>query len=227
MKHIIDINTWERKENYEFFLGFQNPTISITSEVECAGAKARAKAAGESFFLHYLYAVLRAVNEIPEFRFRIDAEGRVVYFDHVDMLTPIKVKENGRFFTIRLPWNTDFQTFYTTAKAIINDIDPNGNPYDMEKVGGKDLLDVILLSATPDLYFTSLTCTQEHRHGSNYPLMNAGKAILKEGKLVMPIAMTIHHGFILLTLFFYIVVCHGRVCLLRSTLYFRNSSTFL
>lgn len=196
MKHIIDINTWERKENYEFFLGFQNPTISITSEVECAGAKARAKAAGESFFLHYLYAVLRAVNEIPEFRFRIDAEGRVVYFDHVDMLTPIKVKENGRFFTIRLPWNTDFQTFYTTAKAIINDIDPNGNPYDMEKVGGKDLLDGILLSATPDLYFTSLTCTQEHRHGSNYPLMNAGKAILKEGKLVMPIAMTIHHGFI-------------------------------
>ena len=196
MKHIIDINTWERKENYEFFLGFQNPTISITSEVECAGAKARAKAAGESFFLHYLYAVLRAVNEIPEFRFRIDAEGRVVYFDHVDMLTPIKVKKNGRFFTIRLPWNTDFQTFYTTAKAIINDIDPNGNPYDMEKVGGKDLLDVILLSATPDLYFTSLTCTQEHRHGSNYPLMNAGKAILKEGKLVMPIAMTIHHGFI-------------------------------
>ena len=196
MKHIIDINTWERKENYEFFLGFQNPTISITSEVECAGAKARAKAAGESFFLHYLYAVLRAVNEIPEFRFRIDAEGRVVYFDHEDMLTPIKVKENGRFFTIRLPWNTDFQTFYTTAKAIINDIDPNGNPYDMEKVGGKDLLDVILLSATPDLYFTSLTCTQEHRHGSNYPLMNAGKAILKEGKLVMPIAMTIHHGFI-------------------------------
>ena len=196
MKHIIDINTWERKENYEFFLGFQNPTISITSEVECAGAKARAKAAGESFFLHYLYAVLRAVNEIPEFRFRIDTEGRVVYFDHVDMLTPIKEKENGRFFTIRLPWNTDFQTFYTTAKAIINDIDPNGNPYDMEKVGGKDLLDVILLSATPDLYFTSLTCTQEHRHGSNYPLMNAGKAILKEGKLVMPIAMTIHHGFI-------------------------------
>ena len=196
MKHIIDINTWERKENYEFFLGFQNPTISITSEVECAGAKARAKAAGESFFLHYLYAVLRAVNEIPVFRFRIDAEGRVVYFDHVDMLTPIKVKENGRFFTICLPWNTDFQTFYTTAKAIINDIDPNGNPYDMEKVGGKDLLDVILLSATPDLYFTSLTCTQEHRHGSNYPLMNAGKAILKEGKLVMPIAMTIHHGFI-------------------------------
>lgn len=196
MKHIVDIETWERKPNYEFFLSFQNPTISITSEVECGGAKARAKAAGKSFFLYYVYAVLRAVNEIPEFRYRIDAEGRVVYFDTVDMLSPIKVKENGRFFTVRFPWHEDFETFYAEAKAIIGAIDPNGEPYTAEQKGSKELLDVMLLSATPDLYFTSLTCTQEHRHGSNYPLMNAGKAIVREGKLIMPIAMTIHHGFV-------------------------------
>ncbi len=145
----------ERKENYEFFLGFQNPTISITSEVECSGAKTRAKAAGESFFLHYLYAVLRAVNEIKEFRFRIDSEGRVVYFDTVDMLTPIKVADNGRFFTVRLPWYPDFKTFYAEAKAIISGIDPDKDPYEAEKTGGSDLLDVVLLSATPDLYFIS------------------------------------------------------------------------
>lgn len=196
MKHIINIETWERKPNYEFFLSFQNPTISITSEVECGGAKARAKAAGKSFFLYYVYAVLRAVNEIPEFRYRIDAEGRVVYFDTVDMLSPIKVKENGRFFTVRFPWHEDFETFYAEAKAIIGAIDPNGEPYTAEQKGGKELLDVMLLSATPDLYFTSLTCTQEHRHGSNYPLMNAGKAIVRDGRLIMPIAMTIHHGFV-------------------------------
>lgn len=195
MKHIIDVNTWERKANYEFFLSFQNPTISITSEVECEGAKARAKAAGESFFLYYLYAVLRAAKEIPEFRFRIDAEKRVVYYDTIDMLTPIKIKDNGKFFTVRLSWNEDFHVFYKKAKEIISNIDPDGNPYDAEK-NGEELLDVILLSATPDLYFTSLTCTQEHRHGSNYPLMNAGKAVMREGKLVMPIAITIHHGFV-------------------------------
>ncbi|WP_455592677.1 chloramphenicol acetyltransferase [Bacteroides sp.] len=196
MKHIIDIKTWERRNNYEFFLGFQNPTISITSEVECGGAKARAKAAGQSFFLHYVYAVLRAVNEIKEFRFRIDADKQVAYYDTVDMLSPIKVGENGRFFTVRFPWHADFETFYTEAKAIIAAIDPDGDPYTAEQKGKGELLDVILLSATPDLYFTSLTCTQEHRHGSNYPLMNAGKAITREGKLVMPIAMTIHHGFV-------------------------------
>lgn len=196
MKHIIDIETWERKNNFEFFRHFVNPTISITSEVECGEAKARAKAAGESFFLHYLYAVLKAVNEIKEFRYRIDGEGRVVWFDTVDILTPIKVKENGRFFTARIPWKEDFKEFYTEAKAIIAAIDPEGNPYDAEKKGGELLIDVVLLSATPDLYFTSLTCTQEHRHGGNYPLLNAGKAIMRDGRLIMPISMTLHHGFV-------------------------------
>ena len=54
MKQIIDIENWERKENFNFFRHFQNPQLSITSEVECGGARQRAKAAGQSFFLHYL-----------------------------------------------------------------------------------------------------------------------------------------------------------------------------
>ena len=54
MKRIIGIENWERKENFNFFRHFQNPQLSITSEVECGGAKQRAKAAGQSFFLHYL-----------------------------------------------------------------------------------------------------------------------------------------------------------------------------
>lgn len=196
MKHIIDLETWERKNNFDFFRNFVNPTISITSEVECGEAKARAKAAGESFFLYYLYAVLRAVNEIKEFRYRIDGEGRVAWYDTVDIMTPVKVKENGRFFTVRIPWKEDFKEFYAEAKAMIASIDPEGDPYTAEQKNGNELLDVVLLSAIPDLYFTSLTCTQEHRHGSNYPLMNAGKAIMRDGKLIMPISMTLHHGFV-------------------------------
>lgn len=197
MKQIIDIETWERKENFNFFRRFQNPQLSITSEVECGGAKKRAKEAHQSFFLHYLYAVLRAANEIPELRYRIDPEGRVVLYDQIDVLSPIKIKENGKFFTIRFPYHEDFETFYQEARKIIDSIPKDGDPYAAEngEVANGDY-GLILLSATPDLYFTSITGTQEKQSGNNYPLLNAGKAITKEGKLVMPIAMTIHHGFV-------------------------------
>lgn len=43
MKHIIDIDTWERRDNYNFFRTFHNSWISITSEVECGEALAAAK----------------------------------------------------------------------------------------------------------------------------------------------------------------------------------------
>lgn len=197
MKHIIDIETWERKENFNFFRHFQNPQLSITSEVECGGAKRRAKEANQSFFLHYLYAVLRAANEIPELRYRIDPEGRVVLYDKIDILSPIKIKENGKFFTIRFPYHEDFDTFYQEARKIIDSIPEDGDPYAAEngEIASGDY-GLILLSATPDLYFTSINGTQEKQSGNNYPLLNAGKAITKEGKLVMPIAMTIHHGFV-------------------------------
>ena len=197
MKQIIDIETWERKENFNFFRRFQNPQLSITSEVECGGAKKRAKEAHQSFFLHYLYAVLRAANEIPKLRYRIDPEGRVVLYDQIDILSPIKIKENGKFFTIRFPYHEDFETFYQEARKIIDSIPENGDPYAAEngEVANGDY-GLILLSATPDLYFTSITGTQEKQSGNNYPLLNAGKAIIKKGKLVMPIAMTIHHGFV-------------------------------
>ena len=104
MKHIINIDTWERKDNYNFFRGFANSWIAITSEADCTEAFARAKAQGHSFFLYYLYAITRAVNEIKELRYRWDKNGQVVYHDTVDVITPIAVP--GRtFYTVRIPYH--------------------------------------------------------------------------------------------------------------------------
>lgn len=69
MKHIIDIENWERRDNYGFFRGFVNSWYSVTTEIDCTEASVAARAAGHSFFLYYLYAVLRSANEVDEFAF--------------------------------------------------------------------------------------------------------------------------------------------------------------
>lgn len=97
MKHTVDIETWERRDNYAFFRNFLNSWISVATEIDCTEARAAAKAAGRSFFLYYLYAVLRAVNEIREFRYRTDSRGNVIWHDTVDVISPIAVP--GRSFT--------------------------------------------------------------------------------------------------------------------------------
>lgn len=197
MKHIIDIDTWERRYNYNFFRTFHNSWISITSEVECGEALAAAKASGRSFFLYYLYAILRAANEVKEFRFRTDKHGNVVYHDTVDMSTPIAVP-GKTFYTVRIPYHEDFECFYAEARRIITSIPEDGDPYGTDKeIEEKGDYDVVQLSATPQLYFTSLTYTQkEPGHPLDYPLMNAGKAVIRGGVPVMPIALTVSHAFV-------------------------------
>ncbi len=59
MKHIIDIDAWERRDNYGFFRSFVNSWYSVTTEIDCTEASAAARAAKRSFFLYYLYAVVR------------------------------------------------------------------------------------------------------------------------------------------------------------------------
>lgn len=50
MKQIIDIETWERRDNYNFFRNFVSSWYSITTEIDCTEASLAARAAGRSFF---------------------------------------------------------------------------------------------------------------------------------------------------------------------------------
>lgn len=197
MKHIVDINNWNRKNSYEFFKTFQNPNISITSEVECSHAMAVAKEKSESFFIYYIYAMLCAMNEIEEFRYRIDADGQILFYDKIDITTPIILNEEGDCSIVRIPLVDDFTTFYKNAAAIIS-----AAKQETESNFDASILDTetdpygtIFLSATPDLHFTALVGAQEKREGNSYPLLNVGKAIVREGKLMMPVAITISHVF--------------------------------
>lgn len=197
MKHIVDIDTWVRRDNYRFFQGFVSSWYAVTTEIDCTKARSVAKAAGRSFFLHYLYAVVRAANRVDEMRYRTDKQGRVVFHDRVDIITPIAVP--GRtFFTLRIPYADDFETFYRQAQELIAHIPEDGDPYGCEKtlqsVGDYD---VVHLSAVPGMYFTSITYTLvAPGNACAYPLMTAGKAVTREGRLLMPLSVYVNHAFV-------------------------------
>lgn len=197
---IINLNTWERRHNYEFFKGFQNPQCSVTSEIDCTSAYRNSKKEGTSFFVKYLYAILRAVNEIPELCYRIeqsDGEEVVVLYKKISVITPIRVGENGKFHSINIPYHKTFEKFRAAYKTAVNSIpEADSDPYAAEKQIKSDhaFNDQILLSALPDLYYTSMTFTQSTRSGNNRPLINVGKAIERNNRMIMPVAICFHHG---------------------------------
>ena len=188
-KRVIDISTWSRRGNFEFFSDFINPNIGITARVDVRHAYCAAKANGVSFFLTYLYAILSAVNKIQEFRYRFDREGNVVCYDRIDGLAPIHVEEKDNFAEMVFPYAEDFDTFCQTARQVIA-LAASTDPY--EQAEAMTDYNVILVSALPKLDFTSLCNTQRDQRGNDYPLCVIGK--MGDDK-TMPVSITVHHGF--------------------------------
>ena len=50
MKQIIDIETWERRDNYNFFRNFVSSWYSITTEIDCTEASAGCQSSGTLLF---------------------------------------------------------------------------------------------------------------------------------------------------------------------------------
>lgn len=71
MKHLIDLENWERKDHFEFFSKFSDPFWGLTLNVDCTIAYRRAKDENNSFYLSYLHHSLRAVNQIEAFKLYI------------------------------------------------------------------------------------------------------------------------------------------------------------
>ena len=109
MKHIIDIDAWERRDNYNFFRNFVSSWYSVTTEIDCTEASAGSpgcESAPFSFIICMLWCVrpMKSMNSVTV----PTRNGRVVFHDRVDIISPIAVP-GKTFYTIRIPYHEDFQ----------------------------------------------------------------------------------------------------------------------
>ncbi len=190
MKEIIPLEAFHRSESVMFFKDFENPNVSVTCMVDASECFRRAKAFGDKFFHHYLHAILKAVNEIRELHYRFTPTGDIAYYDKIDVLSPIRLPGHESFTTLRFPYIDDRATFISSIQDIIEKADAQTSFGEEESL---EEYDVVLVSAIPNLAFTSISYTQKHRHGNDFPLINIGK-MEDDGK--MPVAICVNHAFI-------------------------------
>lgn len=196
MKHIIDIERWERRDNWSFLRGFANSWYSITTEVDCTEAFEGAKAGGASFFIRYLYAIMRAVNEVREFGYRPEGDG-VAWYDEVGATVPLSAPGGG-FVTVLIPYIKEFEAFEANVKEICANVPADATPYGVnQRLIESGETGVVNISATPRLYFSSVTYTfHSVGLGSDWPLINVGKVVKREGRRVMPLGIYVDHCFV-------------------------------
>src|ERR1035437_31452 len=117
MKYEIDLATWKRREHFEVFRNFDEPLFGITVKVECSKAYHAAKESGYPFSLYYLYLSLKAVNEIEEFRYRIEGD-KVVCYDSVGA-GPTIFREDETYGVGYMKYYNEIDKFMSEAKVAV------------------------------------------------------------------------------------------------------------
>ena len=185
----ININTWNRKEHFNFFSQYDEPFFGIVSEIDCTNAYKMAKSNNESFFAAYLHKSLVAINKIPEFRYRIN-EKEVVIYDEIHAASTIG-RDDGTFGFGFIQYNNDFQIFSNSLAAEIAKVQ-NTNGLCLSEDSMRN--DTIHYSSVPWIKFTGLTHARNFKSPDSVPKIVFGKTSTIGNKMTMPISINAHHG---------------------------------
>ena len=189
MYHVVDIDTWERKTTYEFFLDYEDPFFNITANLDVTRLYKFCKDNGLAFSLGALFLSLQAANEIREFRLRL-LNGQVLEFDRVEATQTI-LNDDETFSFCYFESKNDIHEFDRAGKAAREKYKLL-KTFDVEA----DRIDLIYYSAIPWVSFTSFKHASRHDNRQSVPRMVFGK-MFDEGPLKkMPFSIEVHHALV-------------------------------
>ena len=190
MKKEINLETWKRKSHFEFFSAMEEPFYGVTVEIDVTKAYEKAKELKTSFFIYYLHATLKTMNELPAFRLRID--NRKVYeHDRIDASSTV-MKANETFGFSHIIYNDDYNVFAKSVQKEIERVKQTDTLLTKDDYGEN----ITHFSAVPFINFTSLTHARGFSYPDSCPKVSIGKMVEKEDKKIFNVALFAHHGLV-------------------------------
>ncbi|MEM6841260.1 MAG: CatA-like O-acetyltransferase [Bacteroidota bacterium] len=183
----IDLESWNRKEQYYNFLDFENPFFNICADVNVQTLKSFTNKNKESFFLTSYYLVLKTVNAIDAFKLRI-RNNEVVMHERIRGSCPI-LKDNDNFGYGYFNYLDKYVEFKLDATKIIDEV-KSGAPFDPKF----DEDDLIHSSVIPWVSFKSFEHARRLNRGDSVPKIVMGKTYQDAKNLMMPVSVSGHHS---------------------------------
>ncbi len=189
MKHKINIDSWARKEHYEFFNWMDDPFTGVVVNIDCTKAFHVAKEAQLSFWLYYMHKSLIAANKTEEFRYRIE-EDEVVCYNRIHAGTTVDNVDKTFTFAF-LNYYEDFPSFVREAMPLINESkSASGLRFD----GDQKRNDCIHYTTLPWVRFTSLKHACNTGTRGSCPKISFGRFFEENNKFLLPVSVEVNHA---------------------------------
>lgn len=184
---IIDKKTWKRAMHCMVFRNSVEPAFCVTFEMDITNFYHQIKAQQYSFTIAMVYAVCKCANEIEEFRYRF-LDGKVALFDRIDTAFTYLDQETELFKVVNVPMQDTMQDYVEMATRIARE----QKEYFTGPLGN----DVFQCSPMPWITYTHISHTNSGKTDNATPLFDWGKYYEKDGRLMMPVSVQVHHSFV-------------------------------
>ena len=181
--HLIDLENWERREYYEHFINEVVCSFSATVNIDITKLK------NERLYPAMIWLLTKTVNEMPEFRTTLKAEGPGIY-DSMHPMYTVFNRENKNFSGIWSYYSDDYREFlknYEADEALYS----KSTRY-APKAGTPE--NSFNISMVPWLEFTGLNINVYDEGKFLLPIFTMGRYFERDGKRLLPLSIQVHHA---------------------------------
>lgn len=183
----IDLTTWNRSMHFQIFKNSIQPQYCVTFDLDITNFLTKIKERGFSFTFSFVYAVAKCANQIEAFRCRF-VDGKPAVFDTINTSFTYLNKDTELFKVVNVPMQNSIEKYVALAK----EIEENQTEYFTAPMGN----DIYQFSAFPWVSYKHISHTESGKKDNATPLFDWGKFYEKDGKILMPFSVQVHHSFV-------------------------------
>ncbi|MDP5241103.1 chloramphenicol acetyltransferase [Uliginosibacterium sp. 31-16] len=183
----IDLETWPRREHFNFFGRLDYPIYNVCFELDVTRLHAFAKRTGLSFTNTMLHVSTAAANRVDNLKYRIRGE-KVVLHEVLHPSFTCMVEGSDLFKLVTVDFDADIARFDAQTKQAVQ---AQREYFPLDKLKGRD--DFIFFSSLPWIAFTGLDHTVNLKRDDTIPRITWGKFQPRAGQLMLPYNIQVNH----------------------------------
>ncbi|HEY2963646.1 MAG TPA: CatA-like O-acetyltransferase [Pyrinomonadaceae bacterium] len=190
MPTYLDLDTWPRREVFEFYRDFDKPFFNICTRLDVTRLLDELRHhPGVSVWLTYHYFALKAANDIEQFRYRLRND-QVLVHDVINGGTTLMLP-NETFTLVYFDYAETFAEFIGPAQRAVDETrkDRSFRPRHDDDAR-------IHCTTLPWISFTSFSHARNWRREDSVPKISFGKFTREADRTLMPFSVEVHHALV-------------------------------
>lgn len=185
---LVNLNEWSRGSLSKFYIDKMRIVMSLTADVNVTNLKAYSKKKNLNFYPLMLWVVSKIINSHDEFKYSWDDAGNLIKWDFVSPSYTDFHADDENFVKMVTEYSDDLFEFCSR-------VDKDRQRHKNERA--------ILVNQPPNFFDVSCLPWIKYSHFDIHvfdegkflaPVVTWGKFEEKDGKLIMPLTMNIHHA---------------------------------